>query len=323
MANTDRTAGWPAAAVRFLNTTSMSSLRIGNATSVRAADEATRPVCRGWGGSRGARHRLGTLIPMPPVVPVILSGGAGTRLWPLSRHSAPKQLQRLLGPDTMLRSTIARVDSLDGRVVVVANVDTLDEIASEIPADRPRLLIGEPIGRNTAAAVAAAALLASPDEVLLVLPADHHVVDVAEFRHALDRAVEVAGQGRLVTFGVVPTRLETGFGYIVPASSPLDPALDARPIDRFVEKPEASAAADLIEAGALWNSGMFVFPVALLLEEMARHVPEVLEHVEEAVRSAVVARRHDRTRSRVRICSRSADRHCRHGTDRPGGGGPT
>ena len=187
----------------------------------------------------------------------------------------------------MLRSTIARVDSLDGRVVVVANVDTLDEIASEIPANRPRLLIGEPIGRNTAPAVAAAALLASPDEVLLVLPADHHVVDIAEFRHALDRAVEVAGQGRLVTFGVVPTRLETGFGYIVPAFSALDPDLDARPIDRFVEKPEASAAADLIEAGALWNSGMFVFPVALLLEEMAHHVPEVLQHVEEAVRSAV------------------------------------
>ena len=186
----------------------------------------------------------------------------------------------------MLRSTIARVDSLDGRVVVVANVDTLDEIASEIPPDRPRLLIGEPVGRNTAAAVAAAALLASPDEVLLVLPADHHVVNVAEFRLALDRAVEVAGQDRLVTFGVVPTRLETGFGYIVPASSPLDPAFDARPIDRFVEKPEASTAADLIGAGALWNSGMFVFPVGLLLEEMARHVPEVLEHVEEAVRSA-------------------------------------
>ena len=186
----------------------------------------------------------------------------------------------------MLRSTIARVDSLDGRVVVVANVDMLNEIATEIPPDRPRLLIGEPVGRNTAAAVAAAALLASPDEVLLVLPADHHVVNVPEFRHALDRAVEVAGQGRLVTFGVVPTRLETGFGYIVPGSSPLDPALDARPIDRFVEKPEASTAADLIEAGALWNSGMFVFPVGLLLEEMARHVPEVLEHVGEAVRSA-------------------------------------
>ncbi len=98
-------------------------------------------------------------------------------------------------------------------------VDRLEEIASQIPAGRPSVLIGEPVGRNTAAAVAAAALLASPDEVLLVLPADHHIADVAEFHRALDTAVAVAGQGRLVTFGVVPTRLETGFGYIIPGES--------------------------------------------------------------------------------------------------------
>ena len=187
----------------------------------------------------------------------------------------------------MLRSTIERVDNLKGRVVVVANVDRLDEIAAQIPVGRPSLLVGEPVGRNTAAAVAAAALLAAPDEVLLVLPADHHIRDVDEFRRALDRAVAVAVQGRLVTFGIVPTRSETGFGYIVPDSSALDPVIDGRPIDRFVEKPDASTATELIAGGALWNSGMFVFPVALLLEEMQRYAPEVLKHVAEAVRSAV------------------------------------
>ena len=135
--------------------------------------------------------------------------------------------------------------------------------------------------------MAAAALLASPDDVLLVLPADHHIADVAAFRVAVDRAVEVASSGRLVAFGVVPGRLETGFGYIVPGSSNGESQSEVRPIDRFVEKPDAAMAADLIESGALWNSGMFVFPVALLIEELSRHAPEILTRVEEAHRSAV------------------------------------
>jgi mannose-1-phosphate guanylyltransferase / mannose-6-phosphate isomerase len=224
---------------------------------------------------------------MATTIPVILSGGAGTRLWPLSRLAAPKQLQRLLGSVTMLESTFARVEHLDGPMMLVAGVDSLDRIAAAIPAGRPRRLIGEPVGRNTAPAVAAAALLASPDDVLLVLPADHHIADVAAFRVAVDRAVEVARSGRLVAFGVLPGRLETGFGYIVPGSSGGESQSEIRPIDRFVEKPDAAMAADLIESGALWNSGMFVFPVALLIEELSRHAPEILTRVEEAHRSAV------------------------------------
>ena len=189
----------------------------------------------------------------------------------------------------MLEATISRVDHLDGPIVVVASVNSLDRVAAALPPDRPSRLIGEPVGRNTAPAVAAAALLASPDDVLLVLPADHHIANALAFQFAVEQAVEVAATGRLVTFGVVPGRLETGFGYIVPgpSSGPVLAGAEVRPIDRFVEKPGAVMAADLIESGALWNSGMFVFPAGLLIDELSRHAPEILTRVQEALRSAV------------------------------------
>jgi len=226
---------------------------------------------------------------MATTIPVILSGGAGTRLWPLSRLKAPKQLQRLLGPDTMLQSTISRIDHLGGPVVVVAGVDSLDQIAAAIPTAGRIRLIGEPIGRNTAPAVTAAALTVAPDDVLLVLPADHHIADPVAFRVAVDRAVEVAASGRLVTFGVVPSRLETGYGYIIPKppDETASSRVDFNVIDRFVEKPDVATAADLIESGALWNSGMFVFAAGVFIEELSRHAPEILACVEESLRSSV------------------------------------
>ena len=225
---------------------------------------------------------------MTATIPVILSGGIGTRLWPLSRRSTPKQLQRLLGPATMLQSTLARVDHLDGAPVIVAMVDLLDRVAAQVPSGRPSLLIGEPVGRNTAAAVAAAALSSAADDVLLVLPADHHIRDEPAFHRAVDAALDVAAAGHLVTFGVVPAHPETGYGYIVPAVAPAGgvSVRSRRPIESFVEKPDEATAAGLIAAGALWNSGMFVFPVALLLEELSRHAPEVIGRVEEALRSS-------------------------------------
>ena len=225
---------------------------------------------------------------MTTTIPVILSGGAGTRLWPLSRLKGPKQLQRLLGSQTMLESTISRVDYLDGPLVLVAGLDSLDQVAAAIPKGRPSRLIGEPIGRNTAPAVAAAALTSASDDMLLILPADHHIADKDAFRVAVDRAMEVASSGRLVTFGVVPGRIETGYGYIIPMPSDQGASsrVDSHAIDRFVEKPDAVMAAALIESGALWNSGMFVFPAGVLIEELSRHAPEVLARVEESLRSS-------------------------------------
>ena len=189
----------------------------------------------------------------------------------------------------MLESTLARVDHLDGPIVIFASIGFLDQIAAQVPPARPSRLIGEPIGRNTAPAVAAAALSAAADDLLLVLPADHYVADEAAFRMAVERASEVASGGRLVTFGVVPARLETGFGYIVPAASPSNTSagVEYRAIDRFYEKPDAATAAELIAVGALWNSGMFVFRAGLLVEELSRHAPEILKSVEAALRSSV------------------------------------
>jgi mannose-1-phosphate guanylyltransferase/mannose-6-phosphate isomerase len=221
----------------------------------------------------------------------------------LSRLKGPKQLQRLLGSETMLESTISRVDYLDGPLVLVAGLDSLDQVAAAIPKGRPSRLIGEPIGRNTAPAVAAAALTSASDDMLLILPADHHIVDKDAFRVAVDRAVEVASSGRLVTFGVVPGRIETGYGYIIPmppdqgASS----RVDSHSIDRFVEKPDAVMAAALIESGALWNSGMFVFPAGVLIEELSRHAPEVLARVEESLRSSAS------TENRIELGAEFAD----------------
>ena len=223
---------------------------------------------------------------MSATIPVILSGGVGARLWPLSGTSAPKQMQPLLGPDTMLRSTLARVEHLDARVVIVTSTGHLDRVVAQIPADRRHLVVGEPIGRNTAPAVAAAALTSAPDDVLLVLPADHYIGDVPAFRRAVDTALEVAARGRLVAFGVAPVRAETGYGYIVPSSSAVPHLAEpngVRLIERFYEKPGAAMVSDLIQTGALWNSGMFVFPVGLLIEELARHAPAVLEHVEKSL----------------------------------------
>lgn len=214
------------------------------------------------------------------MIPVILSGGSGTRLWPLSRSQYPKQFLPLVTDKTMLQETLMRLEGLEGvsAPIVVSNEDHRFMVAEqlrEMDVTAQAILL-EPIGRNTAPAVALAALAAeSPDELLLVLAADHVIVDREAFHAAVIKAAKAAEAGRLVTFGVVPTGPETGYGYIRRGeASGRD---GAYAVERFVEKPDLDTAIGYLDSGDYyWNSGMFVFTVAQYLEALERHHPEML-----------------------------------------------
>jgi len=214
------------------------------------------------------------------LIPVILSGGAGTRLWPLSRELYPKQLLALLGPRTMLQQTALRVAGLDCVApVVVCNEAHRFLVAEQLRAIKlaPRAIVLEPFGRNTAPAIALAALAAlrdagSVDPLLLVLPADHVIRDTARFQHAVRTAIPAAEQGQLATFGIVPGTPETGYGYIQRGA----PQGAVYAIARFVEKPDLAHAQQFLAAGDYyWNSGMFLFRAGRYLSELARLVPEM------------------------------------------------
>ncbi|WP_019626100.1 mannose-1-phosphate guanylyltransferase/mannose-6-phosphate isomerase [Thioalkalivibrio sp. ALJT] len=212
--------------------------------------------------------------------PVILAGGSGTRLWPVSRSRYPKQFLPLVGDETLLQQTARRLEGLGGEPpLVLANVEHRFLAAEQLRATGvtgARILL-EPEGRNTAPAIALAALQAQEqghDPLLLVLAADHHIGDPEAFRTAVERAVELAASGHLVTFGIVPTAAETGYGYIQQGES-LGPA-GAR-VARFVEKPDAATARAYIEQGDyLWNSGMFVFRASRYLDELERFEPGIV-----------------------------------------------
>ena len=228
--------------------------------------------------------------PAVPVVPVILSGGAGTRLWPLSRESTPKPSMPLPDGETLLAKTAARALALPGvaDVLTVTNREyyfqTKDAYAGlRNPQKVKSSFLLEPFGRNTAPAVALAALciaMRSDDAVLLVLPADHLIRDQEAFAAAVVCAARLARDGLLVTFGIGPTHPETGFGYIecgpaIAGCAP--PAFTAR---RFVEKPALPTAREYLATGNyVWNSGMFCFAAAAIVAAFARHAPQVLDAV--------------------------------------------
>ena len=215
------------------------------------------------------------------ITPVILSGGSGTRLWPLSLPERPKQLLTLSGDLTMLQATASRTSDRArfAAPIVVANQAHADAIEAQLAevGCSPAALILEPAGRNTAPAIALAALAAAPDDVLLVMPSDHVIGDVGAFREALERAAPLAEQGWLVTFGITPEHAETGFGYIK-LGEPL--AEGVHRVERFIEKPPLSTAQRMLrEGGHAWNGGIFLFRAATYLEALAAHAPDILAPV--------------------------------------------
>ncbi|WP_343206084.1 mannose-1-phosphate guanylyltransferase/mannose-6-phosphate isomerase [Rhodanobacter sp. MP7CTX1] len=223
----------------------------------------------------------------PVLIPLILSGGSGTRLWPVSRKNLPKQFLNLAGEGTLFQQTITRTRQLPGVAspIVVASEDHRFLAAEQLleVGIRDATIVLEPLARNTAPAIALGALQAQQrdsDALLLVLPADHLIGDTAAFVAAVTQAIPLAEQGWLVTFGIRPDRPETGFGYIRRAEAIGN---EGYRVEQFVEKPDLlTAESYLADGGYDWNSGMFLFKASRYLEELAVHAPAMLAAVREA-----------------------------------------
>lgn len=225
------------------------------------------------------------------IIPVILAGGSGTRLWPLSRELHPKQLIKLTDDHTMLQNTLLRLADYDGMAepIIICNEAHRFIVAEQLREIKvqPAGIFLEPVGRNTAPAVAVAALKAmcmDPGALILILPADHLIGDISTFHDTLRTGEHFANQGDLITFGIVPDRPETGYGYIR-KGEPVDDLCDklsevskeAFAIDKFVEKPDFETAQHYLSTGDYcWNSGMFMFKAAIVLEEMKHYVPDIV-----------------------------------------------
>ena len=216
---------------------------------------------------------------MTTILPVILSGGSGTRLWPASRSMYPKQLLPLTGEKTMLQQTALRLQGMEHTAdacMVICNEAHRFLVAEQMLAiGKSAQIVLEPEGRNTAPAVALAAFLAveeDPHTILLVMPADHVIADTKAFQDAVSRGCDAAGEGKLVTFGIVPTRPETGYGYVQATPD----GANAVPVKSFVEKPDAKTAQEYVEGGQhFWNSGMFLFGAGTYLETLQKLAPDM------------------------------------------------
>ncbi len=230
------------------------------------------------------------------IIPVILSGGTGSRLWPMSRELNPKQFLSLYGDQTMLQETMTRLEGVTDLAdpIVVCNEEHRFMVAQQmsdlgVTVDK---IILEPVGRNTAPAIAAAAEYIhekedSKDAVMLILAADHIIQNTAEFHRVIEAGCRVAEQGQLITFGIVPDKAETGYGYIKRAES-FSKEEDAYNVERFVEKPDLETAQKYFASGEYyWNSGMFMFKTSTILDELKSLSPEIYQAVKKAVSNGV------------------------------------
>ncbi|MDM0045151.1 mannose-1-phosphate guanylyltransferase/mannose-6-phosphate isomerase [Variovorax dokdonensis] len=222
------------------------------------------------------------MSPDKPISPVVLCGGSGTRLWPLSRKAWPKQFVPLIGGKSLLELTLERLRHLNTEVTCVASDEHrffVQEAGAKAGVTGKQLL--EPVGRNTAAAMACAALTADPEALLLFAPSDHHVPDAKLFAETVRKGMPAALAGYIVTFGVVPTFPSTAYGYIQPG--PALPDDQGRQVARFIEKPPADVAQQLLlEGGHLWNAGIFLVQAKTLLEALRKYAPDILEACERA-----------------------------------------
>lgn len=224
---------------------------------------------------------------MGKVYPVILCGGSGTRLWPVSREAFPKQFAPIIGNRSTFQQTMQRVSGDDrfGRALIVTNRAhrfLVEQQLREVGLEADLLI--EPIARDSGPAIIAGSLFIQdkhPDGLALILAADHLVRDIAKFRQAVADGIPAARAGHIVTFGIVPTHPATGYGYIEPGAGGAD---GARPVVRFVEKPDAPTALDYIQRGYLWNSGNFLFDPAAAIAEYGRQDPAGVETVHRAIR---------------------------------------